>query len=258
MTAQEDVPKEPKDMEKEEQILPKEGLEEVNLRADLGNLSPILISSQLSVQEKKTTRRTIEEIWRFICNLNEACPKDKFPLPNIDLLIYPTKATTISTKKRHTTVKELKSFLEKFLTLGTSHQDQPWSLVDYPNYWKRGMFFNGELSNQMSFIKFQQIMSHLSILWILVHGKITIIVPGILIPSIYNIERHRNEVSQHRNGVFGGHASQQLNHYFSSHQILLMTSSHPIKALLHQPLWSWRVAQWLILLFQYNMGLKDF
>ena len=53
MMAQEDIPKEPKDMEKEEQILPKEGLEEVNLRADLGNLSPILISSQLSVQEKK-------------------------------------------------------------------------------------------------------------------------------------------------------------------------------------------------------------
>ena len=39
--------------------------------------------------------------------------KDKFPLPNIDLLIDPTKATTISTMKRNTTIKELKSFLEK-------------------------------------------------------------------------------------------------------------------------------------------------
>jgi len=42
--------------------------------------------------------------------LNKVRPKDKFPLPNIDLLIDPIKATTISTMKRHTAVKELKSF----------------------------------------------------------------------------------------------------------------------------------------------------
>ena len=34
-------------------------------------------------------------------------------MPNIDLLIDSTKATTISTMKRHTTVMELKSFLER-------------------------------------------------------------------------------------------------------------------------------------------------
>ena len=45
--------------------------------------------------------------------LNKARPKDKFPLPNIDILIDPTKATTISTVKRHITVKELKRFLER-------------------------------------------------------------------------------------------------------------------------------------------------
>ena len=45
--------------------------------------------------------------------LNKVHPKDKFPLPNIDLLIDPTKATTILTMKRYTTVKELKSFLER-------------------------------------------------------------------------------------------------------------------------------------------------
>ena len=57
------------------------------------------------------------------------------------------------------------------------------------------MFSYGELNNQMFFIKREQIMSHLPILWVLVHGKITIVVPGILIPSIQNIEGHRNEVS---------------------------------------------------------------
>ena len=79
-------------------------------------------------------------------------------------------------------------------------------------------------------------MSHLPTLWVLVHGKITIVVPEILILSIQSIEKHRNEVSQNRKGVFGSHAFQQLNHYFSYHQILLVISSHPIKALLHQPL----------------------
>ena len=52
--------------------------------------------------------------WRGVLQIkNKACPKDKFPLPNINLLIEPTRATTISTMKRHTTVKELKSFLER-------------------------------------------------------------------------------------------------------------------------------------------------
>lgn len=45
--------------------------------------------------------------------LNKACPKDKLPLPNINLLIDPAKVTTISTIKRHTMVKEPKSFLER-------------------------------------------------------------------------------------------------------------------------------------------------
>ena len=63
--------------------------------------------------------------WRGVLQIkNKACPKDKFPLPNINLLIEPTRATTISTMKRHTTVKELKrAFWKEFLTLGSSHQD---------------------------------------------------------------------------------------------------------------------------------------
>ena len=34
-------------------------------------------------------------------------------MPNIDLLIDPIKTTTIPTMKRHTTIKELKSFLKR-------------------------------------------------------------------------------------------------------------------------------------------------
>ena len=35
-----------------------------------------------------------------------------------------------------------------------------------------------------------------------------------------------------------------------------MTKSHPIKALLHQPFLTGRIAQWLILFSQYDIGLK--
>ena len=72
--------------------------------------------------------------WRGVLQIkNKACPKDKFPLPNIDLLIDPTKATTISTMKRHTTVKELKSFLERVSYIRKFTPRLAWSLVEYPN-----------------------------------------------------------------------------------------------------------------------------
>ena len=44
------------------------------------------------------------------------------------------------------------------------------------------------------------------------------------------------------------YASQRLKQYFSAHQILLVTKSHPIKALLHQPFLTGMIAQWLVLL----------
>ena len=52
------------------------------------------------------------------------------------------------------------------------------------------------------------------------------------------------------------YTSQRLKCYFSTHQILLVTKSYPIKALLHQPLLTKRVAQWLVLLSQYDIGLR--
>ena len=49
---------------------------------------------------------------------------------------------------------------------------------------------------------------------------------------------------------------QRLKRYFSAHQILLVTKSHPIKALLHQPLLTGRIVQWLVLLSQYDIGIR--
>ena len=36
----------------------------------------------------------------------------------------------------------------------------------------------------------------------------------------------------------------------------MVTKSHPIKALLHQPLLTGRTAQWLVLLSQYDIGIR--
>ena len=36
----------------------------------------------------------------------------------------------------------------------------------------------------------------------------------------------------------------------------MVTKSHPIKALLHQPLLTGRIAQWLVLFSQFDIGLK--
>ena len=102
------------DTKRKTQILPKEKTR----RGELGGWrkEPRAHPNQQSVQKKEQLVELLKKIWRFISvnsfKLYKARPKDKFPLSNIDLLIDPTKATTISTIKRHTMVRELKSFLE--------------------------------------------------------------------------------------------------------------------------------------------------
>ena len=49
------------------------------------------------------------------------------------------------------------------------------------------------------------------------------------------------------------YASQRLRHYFLAHKIQLMTKSHPIRSLLHRPILSGRLAQWLLQLSQYEI-----
>ena len=44
------------------------------------------------------------------------------------------------------------------------------------------------------------------------------------------------------------YTSRRQKRYFSAHQILLVTKSHPIKALLRQPLQIGRIAQLMVLL----------
>ena len=159
--------------------------------------------------------------------------------------------------KRHTTIRELKSFLERVCYIRKFTPRPTLVISGLSKLLKKGNVFIWGVEQPNVFHKISTDHESFAYHMSTIHGKITIVVPGILIPSIQSIEEHWNEVSQHRKGVYGSYASQQLNHYFSSHQILLVTSSHPIKTLLNQPLQSWRIARWLILISQYNIGLKD-
>nr|XP_023919258.1 uncharacterized protein LOC112030827 [Quercus suber] len=216
-------------------------------------------------------------------NLNKACPKDEFPLPNIDPLVDsaarssmfsfmdgysgynqirkflgflvhhkgisvdPAKAAAIATMKRPTTVKELKSFLGR----GAEQQE--------------------------AFQRVQQIMNHLPTLQAPVCGRPLLLylasnaqAIGALLAQedddgneqpVYYVSRTLKDAETRYPRIEKAclvviYASQRLKRYFSAHQILLVTKSHPIKALLHQPLLTGRIAQWLVLLSQYDIDLR--
>ena len=124
--------------------------------------------------------------------LNKARPKDKFFLPNIDLLIDLTKATTISTIKRHTTVKELKSFLKRVSYIRKFTLRPALVTSGLSKLLKKGNVFIWGAEQPNVFHKTSINHESFATLWVLVHGKITIVVPGIPIPSIQSIEGHRN------------------------------------------------------------------
>ena len=122
--------------------------------------------------------------------LNKARPKDKFPLPNIDLLIDPTKATTISTMKRHTTIRELKSFL-KIVSYIRKFTPRPTLVISgLSKLLKKGNIFIWGVGQPNVFHKISTDHESFAYHMGTIHGKITIVVPGILIPSIQSIEEH--------------------------------------------------------------------
>ena len=113
--------------------------------------------------------------------LNKARPKDKFPLPNIDLLIDPTKATTISTIKSHTTVRELKSYLKRVSYIRKFTPRIALVTGGLSKLLKNGNVFIWGVEQANGFHKISTNHESFATVWVLVHGKITIVVPGILI-----------------------------------------------------------------------------
>ena len=173
------------------------------------------------------------------------------------------KATTIATMKRPTTVRELKSFLGRAsyirrFVLGLSSVTSTLSKL-----LKKGAEFTWGTKKQEAFQRIQQIMNHLPTLQAQVRGRTLLLylasysqVIGALLEQedddknqqpIYYINRTLKDTESMYPRIEKAclviiHASQRLKQYFSTHQILLVTKSHPIKALIHQPLLTGRIA----------------
>ena len=116
--------------------------------------------------------------------LNKARPKDKFHFPNIDLPIDRTKVTTISTMKRHTMVRELKSFLERVSYIRKFTPRPTLVISGVSKLLKKGNIFIWGVGQPNVFHKISTNHESFTYHMGIIHGKITIIVLGILIPSI--------------------------------------------------------------------------
>ena len=191
--------------------------------------------------------------------------------------VDPAKATAIATMKRPTTVRELKSFLGKVSYIRRFVLGLASIISGLSKQLKKGTEFTWGIEQQEAFQRIQQIMNHLPTLQapvlrqpLLLYLKSNSQAIGDLLAQedddgneqpVYYVSRTLKDTETRYPRIGKAclviiYASQRLKRYFSTHQILLVTKSHPIKALLHQPFLTGRIAQWLVLLSQYDIGLR--
>uniref|UniRef100_A0A2N9GAJ7 RNA-directed DNA polymerase n=1 Tax=Fagus sylvatica TaxID=28930 RepID=A0A2N9GAJ7_FAGSY len=252
-------------------------------------------------------------------NLNKACPKDEFPLPNMDLLIdsaaghamfsfmdgfsgynqirmstrdaektafrtpignfYYTvmpfaKASAIATMKAPTSHKELKSFLGRLSYIRRFIPGLAAVTAIFMPLMKKGVPFVWSTACQQAFEKIQLIMTKLPTVCAPVPGRPLRLylasnseaIGGLVAQEdedgtekpIYYVSRALRDAETRYSGAERAclaliYASQRLRHYFLAHKIQLITKSHPIRSLLHRPVLSGRLAQWLLQLSQYEI-----
>uniref|UniRef100_A0A2N9FLD6 Integrase catalytic domain-containing protein n=1 Tax=Fagus sylvatica TaxID=28930 RepID=A0A2N9FLD6_FAGSY len=127
-------------------------------------------------------------------NLNKACPKDEFPLPNMDLLIdsaagsamfsfmdgfsgynqipdIPAKASAIATMKPPTSHKELKSFLGRLSYIRRFIPGLAAVTSTFSHLLKKGVSFNWSAECQEAFERIQAIMTKLPTVCAPIAGK---------------------------------------------------------------------------------------
>ena len=187
------------------------------------------------------------------------------------------KATAIATMRRPTTVRELKSFLGRVSYIRRFVPGLALATAGLSKLLKKGTEFTWGTKQQEAFQRIQYIMNHLPILQAPVCGRPLLLylasnsqAIGALLEqeddqgneqSVYYVSRTLKDTETGYPKIEKAclviiYASQRLKRYFSAHQILLVTKSHPIKALLHQPFLTGRIAQWLVLCSQYDIGIR--
>ena len=196
-----------------------------------------------------------------------------FLVYNREIDVDPAKASAIATMKAPTSHKELKSFLGGLSYIRRFIPCLVAVTVVFTPLMKKGFPFVWSTACQQTFEKIQAIMTKLPTVCAPVAGR------PLRLYLAFNGEAIGTLVAQDENGTekpvyyvsralrdaetryLGAeraclalvYASQRLRYYFLVHRIQLMTKSHPIKSLLHRPILSDRLAQWLLQLSQYEI-----
>uniref|UniRef100_A0A2N9HPC3 Reverse transcriptase n=1 Tax=Fagus sylvatica TaxID=28930 RepID=A0A2N9HPC3_FAGSY len=201
-----------------------------------------------------------------------------FLVHNRGIDVDPAKASAIATMKAPTSHKELKSFLGRLSYIRRFIPGLAAVTAVFTPLMKKGVPFIWSTACQQAFEKIQQIMTKLP------HELPTVCAPvpgrplrlylasnseaiGGLVAQedeegterpIYYVSRALKDAETRYSGAERAclaliYASQRLRHYFLAHKIQLITKSHPIRSLLHRPVLSGRLAQWLLQLSQYEI-----
>ena len=166
-----------------------------------------------------------------------------------------------------TTHKELKSFLGKLSYIRRFIPGLAVVTSAFSPLLKKGTPFHWSIECQQAFEKVQDIMTKLLTVCAPIFGKPLRLylvsnnqAIGALIAQeddggveqpIYYVSRALKDAESRYSGAKRSclaliYASQRLRHYFLTHQVQLMTKSHPIRSLLQRPVLSSRLAQWLL------------
>uniref|UniRef100_A0A2N9I0L2 Integrase catalytic domain-containing protein n=1 Tax=Fagus sylvatica TaxID=28930 RepID=A0A2N9I0L2_FAGSY len=188
--------------------------------------------------------------------------------------VDPAKASAVATMKAPTSHKELKSFLGRLSYIRRFIPGLAAVTAVFAPLMKKGVPFIWSTACQQAFEKIQQIMTKLPTVCAPVPGRPLRLylasnseaIGGLVAQEdeegterpIYYVSRALKDAETRYSGAERAclaliYASQRLRHYFLAHKIQLITKSHPIRSLLHRPVLSGRLAQWLLQLSQYEI-----
>uniref|UniRef100_A0A2N9I5K4 Integrase catalytic domain-containing protein n=1 Tax=Fagus sylvatica TaxID=28930 RepID=A0A2N9I5K4_FAGSY len=200
-----------------------------------------------------------------------------FLVHNRGIDVDPAKASAIATMKPPTSHKELKSFLGRLSYIRRFIPGLAAVTSTFSHLLKKGVSFNWSAKCQEAFERIQAIMTKLPTVCAPIAGKPLRLylasnsqAIGALVAQenddgveqpVYYVSRGLKDTETRysvaeRACLALVYASQRLRHYFLAHKIQLMTKSHPIRSLLHRPVLSGRLAQWLLQLSQYEISTE--
>uniref|UniRef100_A0A2N9FVD9 Integrase catalytic domain-containing protein n=1 Tax=Fagus sylvatica TaxID=28930 RepID=A0A2N9FVD9_FAGSY len=173
-----------------------------------------------------------------------------FLVHNHGIDVDPAKASAIATMKPPTSHKELKSFLGRLSYIRRFIPCLAAVTSTFSHLLKKGVSFNWSAECQEAFERIQAIMTKLPTVCAPIAGK------PLRLYLASNSQAIGALVAQENDDGVEQPVYYRLRHYFLAHKIQLMTKSHPIRSLLHRPVLSGRLAQWLLQLSQYEISTE--